>query len=273
MLKHNIQTQHNRYLQQKTRQKRRIVSAQLLFAVLFFAVWETLARAAWLDPLIFSMPSQIGLLFIEKISDGSLLVHASVTLSETTAGFLLGTAGGTVTAFLLWWSPFFSRVFDPYLVILNAMPKVALGPIIIVVFGPGIPSVIAMACLLSIVITTIVVYHAFRQVDDNYRKVLLTFGATKKQLFQYAVLPACYPTIISTMKVNVGLAWVGVIVGEFLVAEQGLGYLIIYGFQVFQFRQVMLSLLIIAVLAAVMYKSIEAVERFLISRKIRRKGR
>ncbi|SFM08642.1 ABC transporter permease [Salibacterium qingdaonense] len=267
MLNHSIKTQHRLYLQQKTKEKRRVLWTQSMLAVTFFILWEAASRLAWIDPLIFSMPSQIGLLFLEKVSDGSLLVHTSITLAETAAGFLLGSAGGALAAFLLWWSAFFSKVFDPYLVILNAMPKVALGPIIIVIFGPGILSIIAMATLLSIVITTIVVYHAFQQVDDNYKKVLLTFGATKKQLFHYAVLPACYPTIISTMKVNVGLAWVGVIVGEFLVAKQGLGYMIIYGFQVFQFRQVMLSLIVIAVLAAVMYKSIEALERFLISRR------
>ncbi|WP_051302231.1 ABC transporter permease [Salibacterium aidingense] len=266
MLKTSIQTRHNDFLQNRKTEKRRILSTQLLLLGLFFLSWEILSRMEWIDPLIFSMPSRIAELFMEKSLDGSLLLHTSVTLSETIIGFLLGTAGGTFIALVLWWSTFLSRVLDPYLVVLNAMPKVALGPIIIVAFGPGIPSVIAMACLLSIVITTLVVYHAFQQVDENYKKVLLTFGATKKQLFQYAVLPACYPTIISTMKVNVGLAWVGVIVGEFLVAKQGLGYLIIYGFQVFQFRQVMLSLIVIAVLAAFMYKSIEALESFLIRR-------
>ncbi|MDQ0298477.1 NitT/TauT family transport system permease protein [Salibacterium salarium] len=269
MLKYQIQTLHKHYLHKIKKEKRRIIGTQLLLLCVFFLTWEVLSRLQWIDPLIFSMPSRVWELAIENIADGSLLIHSSVTLTETIIGFTLGTIGGTCIALILWWSPFLSKVLDPYLVVLNSMPKVALGPIIIVAFGPGIPSVIAMACLLSIVITTLVVYNAFQQVDENYKKVLLTFGATKKQLFRHAVLPACYPTIISTMKVNVGLSWVGVIVGEFLVAKQGLGYLIIYGFQVFQFQQVMMSLLVIAILASLMYKSIEGLEKYLMKRKKR----
>ncbi|RSL31964.1 ABC transporter permease [Salibacterium salarium] len=268
-MKSQIQILHKQYLQKRKKEKRQVISTQLLLLGVFFLSWEILSRLQWLDPLIFSMPSRVWSLTIEKIADGSLLTHSSVTLTETIVGFTLGTVGGTFIALVLWWSPFLSKVLDPYLVVLNSMPKVALGPIIIVAFGPGITSVIAMACLLSVVITTLVVYNAFRHVDENYKKVLLTFGADKKQLFRHAILPACYPTIISTMKVNVGLSWVGVIVGEFLVAKQGLGYLIIYGFQVFQFQQVMMSLLVIAVLASLMYKSIEGLEKYLIKRRKR----
>ncbi|SDH63937.1 NitT/TauT family transport system permease protein [Alteribacillus persepolensis] len=265
-MKTNIQTLHRQFLKNKRKKTRQVVSCQLLLLALLFLSWEWFTRMNWLDPLIFSMPSKVWDLMTTKIADGSLITHATVTLSETLAGFIIGTVSGTLTAAILWWSPFLSRVLDPYLVVLNSMPKVALGPIIIVAFGPSMTSIIAMGALLSIVITTLVVYNAFRQVDDNYKKVLLTFGASKRQLFRYAILPASYPTIISTLKVNVGLAWVGVIVGEFLVAKQGLGYLIIYGFQVFQFQQVMLSLIVIAILAAVMYKAIEALEHLLMKR-------
>ncbi|SDH71465.1 ABC transporter permease [Alteribacillus bidgolensis] len=265
-MKTKIQTLHSQYLQEKRKNKRRVISCQLIVLGLLFLSWEFFSRIQWLDPLIFSMPSKVWNLMAAKIADGTLFTHASVTLSETIIGFILGTAGGTLIAAVLWWSPFLSKVLDPYLVVLNSMPKVALGPIIIVAFGPGMTSIIAMGALLSIVITTLVVYNAFRQVDENYKKVLLTFGASKRQLFHYAILPACYPTIISTLKVNVGLAWVGVIVGEFLVAKQGLGYLIIYGFQVFQFQQVMMSLIVIAILATVMYKMIESLETILMKR-------
>lgn len=266
-MKIKITKLHKQFLQARKKEKRYVTSYQLLLLVLFFAFWEIAAKNQWIDPLIFSMPSSVLQLFIQRISDQTLLVHIGVTLSETIVGFLIGTVGGTLIALLLWWSPRLSQISDPYLVVLNSMPKVALGPIIIVLFGPNMSAIIAMGALLSIIITTIVVYNAFHQVDENYHKVLQTFGATKTQLFRYAVLPASYPTIISTLKVNVGLSWVGVIVGEFLVAKQGLGYLIIYGFQVFQFQQVMLSLMIIAFLATIMYKGVETIEKLLLKNR------
>lgn len=237
---------------------------QLLIFIIFFTFWEIASRNNWIDPLLFSYPTKIGKLLFEKISDGTLFTHLGVTVFETCFGFVIGTLLGTILAAILWWSPFLSKVFDPYLVILNAMPKVALGPILIVGLGPGFTSIIAMGAIISVIITTIVVYTSFRDVDDNYLKVLSTFGASRRQKFQEAVLPSSFPTIISTLKVNVGLSWVGVIVGEFLVSAKGLGYMIIYGFQVFNFTLVMLSLLLIAIFATMMYKVVEWLERKLI---------
>jgi NitT/TauT family transport system permease protein len=260
----NIEKQHKQFLQSLKKEKKMVRFYQLLIFLSFFTLWETASRAKWIDPLIFSSPYKIGNLFIEKIGDGSLIMHITITLGETVAGFILGTLLGTVLAAVLWWSPFLSKVLDPYLVILNAMPKVALGPILIVALGPGLTSIIAMGAIISVIITTIVVYTSFREVDPNYLKVMQTFGATRTQTFKEAIMPASFPTIISTLKVNVGLSWVGVIVGEFLVSAKGLGYMIIYGFQVFNFSLVLLSLLIIAVFATLMYKVVEMLEKKLI---------
>ncbi|WP_233711123.1 ABC transporter permease [Lederbergia citrisecunda] len=255
---------HTKYKQKLATEKKWVLFNQLLIFIAFFSLWEIASRLHWVDPLIFSYPSKVVNLFIEKVADSSLFTHLGVTVFETLFGFILGTALGTILAALLWWSPFLSKILDPYLVILNAMPKVALGPILIVGLGPGFTSIIAMGVLISIIITTIVVYTSFREVDGNYIKVLRTFGASRRQLFQEAILPASFPTIISTLKVNVGLSWVGVIVGEFLVSKKGLGYMIIYGFQVFNFTLVMLSLLLIAIFATIMYKVVEWLEKKLI---------
>ncbi len=203
-------------------------------------------------------------MLIEKIKDGSLISHLGLTVFETVISFILGTLLGTLLAVALWWSPMLSKVLDPYLVIFNAMPKVALGPIIIVAMGPGLTSIITNGIIISVIVTTIVVYTSFKEIDPNYIKVLETFNAGRMQIFKEAVLPYSFPVIISTLKVNVGLAWVGVIVGEFLVSSQGLGYLIIYGFQVFNFTLVLMSLLVIAVFATIMYKMVEFVEAKLI---------
>src|SRR5690625_4586040 len=177
---------------------------------------------------------------------------------------MIGTFLGSILCTLLSTSKKLANISDPYLVILNAMPKVALGPIIIVALGPGYISIIMMGAIISVIITTIVVYTAFNEVDSNYVKVLQSFRATRWQCFKHAIFPATLPTMISTIKVNVGLSWVGIIVGEFLVSKQGLGYLIIYGFQVFDFSLVMSSLIVIAVIAAIMYKIVEKIEGWLI---------
>ncbi|MFP7300448.1 ABC transporter permease [Neobacillus niacini] len=262
--KNKVNLLHKDYLHSLMIEKRWVRFYQLVIFIVFFAGWEITSQKRWIDPLLFSSPSKIWNLFLEKFQDGSLLSNLGVTLTETIFGFILGTLLGTLLAALLWWSPMFSKIIDPYLVILNAMPKVALGPILIVALGPGYPSIIAMGAIISVIITTLVVYTSFKEVDPNYLKVLQTFGATRLQCFKEAILPASFPTIISTLKVNVGLSWVGVIVGEYLVSSRGLGYLIIYGFQVFNFTLVFLSLLVIAVVATIMYQLVELLEKKLI---------
>ncbi|MFE8698174.1 ABC transporter permease [Cytobacillus sp. FJAT-53684] len=260
----NIDHLHRRYLQSLKREKKWVRFYQLIIFLVFFSSWELASSKQWIDPLIFSSPSKVWTLLLTKVQDGTLFIDLGFTLSETVFGFILGTVLGTLLAAILWWSPMISKISDPYLVVLNSMPKVALGPILIVALGPSFTSIVAMGAIISIIITTIVVYTAFREVDPNYVKVLQTFGATRFQIFKEAILPASFPVIISTLKVNVGLSWVGVIVGEFLVSSKGLGYMIIYGFQVFNFTLVMLSLLVIAVFATVMYQLVELLERKLI---------
>lgn len=237
----------------------RITQAALL--VLFFGLWETASRLGWIDSLLFSSPSRVFQLFYEKVLDGTLLVHIRVTLWETVVGFILGTLLGTAIAALIWWSSFLSRVLDPYIVVLNSLPKVALGPLFIVALGPGMLSIIAMTLSLTVIITILVVYTSFKEVDPNYVKVVRIYGGSRGAVFQKVILPASYPAIVSTLKVNVGLSWVGAIVGEYLVSKEGLGYLIIYGFQVFNFTLVISSLLLIAAAATLMYQAVAYLEK------------
>ncbi|MDZ5472609.1 ABC transporter permease [Bacillus sp. 31A1R] len=260
----NTKLLHQQYIESLKIEKRWVRFYQLVIFLVFFVGWEVASQKQWINPLIFSSPSKVWTLFLEKIQDGTLLTNLGFTLTETVFGFILGTLLGTILAAILWWSPILSKILDPYLVILNAMPKVALGPILIVALGPTFTSIVAMGAIISVIITTIVVYTSFKEVDPNYLKVLQTFGATRLQCFKEAILPASFPTIISTLKVNVGLSWVGVIVGEFLVSSKGLGYMIIYGFQVFNFTLVLLALLVIAVFATIMYQLVELLERKLI---------
>lgn len=268
MKKTTFNSRHNNYVKKLKRESNIIFTWQLFILILFLFSWEIASRYHIIDPLLFSSPTKISHLLITKIKDGTLVNHIYVTIFETILGFIIGTVLGIIFATILWSSKKIARISDPYLVILNAMPKVALGPIIIVALGPGYVSIIMMGAIISVIITTIVVYSAFSEVDANYEKVLQSFGATRWQCFKHAIFPATLPTMISTIKVNVGLSWVGVIVGEFLVSNSGLGYLIIYGFQVFDFTLVMMSLFIIAIFAAIMYKIVEKLEKWLIKHTI-----
>lgn len=255
---------YNKYLRSRRRRKHFILITQISLFIIIVALWELLSRHFIIDPLIFSSPTKVTVLLMEKISDGTLLYHLRYTVFETIFGFILGTIGGIVIASILWSSKRLAEIADPYLVVFNAMPKVALGPMIIVALGPGMFSIIMMGAIISVIITTIVVYNAFNEVNPNYLAVIRSFGASRFISFKEVVFPATIPTMISTLKVNVGLSWVGVIVGEFLVSNKGLGYLIIYGFQIFDFTLVMSSLVIIAILAAFMYMFVEKLEQFLI---------
>lgn len=268
MTKHDDQQLLTQYQKSIKREKKIVITWQLTILIFVFALWEIASRMLWIDPLIFSSPSKVFELLVMKFLDRSMLLHMQVTVLETIAGFIIGTVAGILIASLLWASPLLSKILDPYLVVLNAMPKVAIGPILIVALGPSYTSIIAMGAIISVIITTLVVYSGFKEVDPNYIKVLQSFDATRWQCFKEAIFPATMPTMISTLKVNVGLAWVGVIVGEFLVSKEGLGYLIIYGFQVFDFTLVMSSLIIIAVIAAAMYKIVEKLEAWLIKHTI-----
>lgn len=256
---------YDQYLAKKRRRRKFIIATQIILLIVLVVSWELLSRNYIIDPLIFSSPTKVAKLIMEKFSDGTLLYHLRYTVFETILGFILGTAGGIIIASILWSSKRLAESVDPYLVVLNAMPKVALGPMIIVALGPGMFSIIMMGAIISVIITTIVVYSAFNEVNPNYLHVVRSFGASRAVCFKEVVFPATIPTMISTLKVNVGLSWVGVIVGEFLVSNQGLGYLIIYGFQIFDFTLVVSSLVIIACLAAVMYVLVERLEKMLIN--------
>jgi len=187
-------------------------------------------------------------------------MHLYYTVGETIAGFTIGTTLGIVVAVLLWWSDFFSRVLDPYIVVLNSIPKVALGPIFVVWLGTNITAVIAMAVTISVVVAIMMMHNGFKEVDPNKIKLLRTFGASKWQILQKVVLPASIPTMIAALKVNVGLSLVGTIVGEFLASRAGLGYLIVYGGQIFNMSLVMASIVLLSIVSVVLYYLVALLE-------------
>jgi NitT/TauT family transport system permease protein len=260
-----LKSLHGVYLRRARRIGASVLAVQLFLLAAFLCLWEAAGRERWIDPLLFSYPSKIALQLVSSSADGTLWPHVGVTVAETAAGFVLGTLLGTALAALLWWFPFVSRVFDPYLVVFNSLPKVALGPIFIVAMGQGFLSILSVTLSMTVIVTTIGIYNRFRDIEPGLVKVVRLLGGTRWQLFRLVILPASFPVMISTLKVNVGLAWVGVIVGEFLVAKEGLGYLIIYGFQVFNFTLVLSTLVVIAAAATLMYQAVALLEKKLVS--------
>lgn len=244
-----------------------IIFTQIAIIVIFFALWEAAARLKLIDAFITSQPSRIVATLNSLYKEGQLFRHIGVTCMETVVGFLLGTITGTAIAIILWWSEFLSKVSEPYLVVLNSLPKVALGPIFIIWIGAGPQAIIVMALAISLIVTIMEVLNGFLAVDEEKIKLVKTFGATKIQILTKVVLPASFPVIISALKINVGLSWVGVIMGEFLVSKAGIGYLIIYGGQVFQLDLVMTSVLILAAAAAIMYQGVVYLEKLLVKNK------
>ncbi len=241
------------YLAAVRRRKRLVRIWQLALLLGLFGLWELSCRTGLSDGFLTSCPSRMAATFWSLCRSGQLLHHIGVSCLETVIGFTAGTLLGTAVAVLMWWSDTAARILDPYLVVLNALPKTALGPVFIVWMGAGAGAIIAMTLAISLIVTILNMYTGFRTTDTEKVRLMHTLGATRRQILWMLVFPANCPTLFSTLKVNVGLSWVGVIMGEFLVSRAGLGYLIVYGSQVFNMDLVMTSVLILAAAAVLMY--------------------
>ena len=245
-----------------TQKKKKYIIRSFQFGIIIFSliIWELCALMNWLDPFLFSSPLRVMQTIINLNNNGELWSNIGITMYETIIGFILGTTIGISLAIVLWWSNLISDITEPYLVVLNALPKVALGPIIIVWVGAGMGSIIVMALLISTIISIINILSGFRNVSPEKILLMKSFGATKFQILQKVIFPYNIPNMISTLKINVGMSLIGVITGEFLVATKGIGYLIIYGGQVFKLDLVMTGIFILSTLAAIIYVFVAKLE-------------
>ena len=249
-----------RYLITLRRELRVVRLSRAGLFLFFLLLWESTAQKGILDSFIFSSLSLILSAFLRMIKDGSLLTHTGVTLFETLLSFALVTVLGIGIALFLWCFPRLASVLEPYLVILNSLPKSALAPLFIVWLGTGTDTIIVAGISVALFGSIINLYTGFKHVDEEKLKLIYTLGGNRLTALRKVVLPASIPLILSNMKVNVGLALVGVIIGEFLAARRGLGYLIIYGTQVFQLNMVITSIIILCVIAMALYQCIQFAE-------------
>lgn len=256
--------EHKLYLRKIRLNKLFVHFTQILVLLLFIFLWEYLSRNNIINSFIYSSPTKVFNTIVELYFDNNLFNHIWVTIYETVISFMLATIVGTIIAIILWYSKFLYKVLDPYLTILNSLPKVALGPIIIIIFGANINSIIIMALLISLIITITQVYSGFINTDKNMIKLMESFGASKWQILRYLVIPYNYHVIISSLKINVSMSLVGVIMGEFLVSKEGIGYLINYGSEVFNLNLVFAGIVILIIVSYLMYLLVMYIEKVLI---------
>ena len=246
----------NEYLRKIKLEKRMVLIIQISILFLFLILWEVLSRFNIINSFIFSSPSNIFSGLINMIIDGSLFNHLFTTIYEIIISFVLGFVISFILAILLYLFPLFHRVVDPYLTILNSLPKVALGPLLIIWFGARVSSIIIMALLINVIVSTISIYTGFVKVDKYYLQLFKSFRANKRKTLLYLVIPSSRVNIISSLKLNLAMSCIGVIMGEFLVSKAGIGYLILYGSQVFNLNLVMCGIFILTIISYLMYKVI-----------------
>lgn len=249
----NYSTEHSEFLKKRRIRKSLVVISRLAIIILFLLLWEVLARVGVINTFLYSSPSRMVETVINLSNGGGLFSHIGITLFEIFISFILSVLIGLIISTIMWSNSFISDVVDPYLTVLNSLPKVALGPLIIIWFGAKINSIIFMSLMISLFVTIINIYQGFLSTDKNLITMIKSFGANKWQVFRYVVFPSNKENIISTLKVNISMNLIGVIMGELLVSKKGLGYLIMYGSQVFNIDLVIACVVILGILSYMMY--------------------
>ena len=242
-----------------------ILGIQILIVCVFFLTWEILSKKEIINSFIFSSPSIIVNTIYEMSLGGELFKHILVSVYETLIAFGIGLILSIGISTLLYLYNNLYKVLDPFLTCLNSLPKVALGPMIIIIAGANIKSVILMAVLINVIVSTVVITNGFYNTDRVRLKLMRTLGASKYQILRYLVIPSNYKTILSSFKLNISMSMIGVISGEFLVSQKGLGYLIIYGTQVFNLDLVISGIILLLVISYILYKIVEYIEKILLS--------
>lgn len=258
----------NNECKELVRKKKRVsiitIISQIALFVMILVIWELLSKYEVINSFIFSRPSSIFKILKQYIDDKTLFDHIQISLFETCLGVLIGSFGGFVIAFLLWYFKWLENLLKPFLNVLNALPKTALAPIMIIWAGTGVKGIVVVAISILLIITILSSLNYFLSVDEEKITMMKSFKATRIQIFTKLVFPSNLPNLMHTIKLNVGMSWIGVIVGEYIVSRKGIGYLIMYGGQIFKLDLVMMGVSVLAVLAFLMYYIVDLIEKLLL---------
>lgn len=240
---------------------RLIMGIRLLVLVALVGGWEVAARAGIIDPFFYSMPSQIWQTGVTAFTEGTIVSDTIFTFTSTIMGFVLGTVGGVAIGLSFWWSRRYALVAEPFVVAFEAMPKLALAPVVVLILGLGMSSKIAMACALVIVIQALNTYSGVKSVDKDLTRMIMSLGATRWQIFSKVVVPTTLPWIVSGLRVTIGLALAGAIVGEYIGSTQGVGRLIQYAGSTYEISLIWVGIFVLAALSMVLYALVGFIER------------
>ncbi len=240
-----------------------LLSVQFGILVAFIAFWEFAAFTGLIDVFFWSKPSTIASTMVIFFTEGNAFTDIIYTFRSTILGFILGTTLGAVLGMSFWWSRNYALIMQPYIICLESIPKLALAPLIILVFGMGLASKVAIATALTLVVSTLTAYSGVQAVDRDQEKLFYSLGANRWQVFTKLVAPSCIPWIISILRVNIGLALTGSIVGEFVASQYGLGRTILYAGQTYEIALVWVAVLVLSALSMVMYVAVSWLERYL----------
>lgn len=265
--KNNFSKEHQKFIKREKTKTFFIHLSRILLLIFIIGLWELSANKNWIDPFITSSPSRVIKQIVELYESGTLFMHITTTLNETILAFLFSTVIGLAVAVVLYLITPLRRVLEPYLIVLNSLPKIALGPLIIIWVGVGTKAIVAMGILICVVITIINLLNGYLEVSNEKIMLLRSMGANRFQIMTRLIFPATIPNFISTLKINLGMAWVGVIMGEYLSSKAGLGYLLVYGGQVFQLNLVMAAIVILCILSGLMYAMISIIEKIITKKR------
>ncbi len=254
-------SEHIKYIKRLKHRKFIIRFIQLFIVIFLIFLWQFLADNEIINTFISSSPKKVIDTIINLHKSNNLYPHILTTLYETLISFSLGSLIGFIIAIFIWWFDFFDKIIDPFLTVINSLPKVALGPIIIIWFGANINSIIVMALLISVIITIINISSSFKETDKNKIKLMKSLKANKFQIFYKLVLPYNLKSIISTLKISISMNLIGIIMGEFLVSKKGIGYLIMYGSQVFNLNLVISGIVLLCIISTIMYYLVLFIEK------------
>ncbi len=253
--------EHKLYLKKLKQEKVFILSVQIILFVGFITIWELLSKYNIINSFIFSSPSKILKTLYNLYLDKTLFHHIFVTLKEIFLSFTLGSLIGFILAIIFYLVPILKKIFDPFLNLINSLPKVSLGPLLIIWLGANTSSIIVMSLLINTIVTLISIYNGLITTDNYKIKLFKSFKATRLQTLIYLIIPHNKETIISSLKLNISMSLIGVIMGEFLVSKAGIGYLILYGTQVFNLNLVMSGIVLIMIISFIIYELINLLEK------------
>lgn len=259
-----MSNEQKKYIRKYRAKKVYILLIQIMIVVFLLAGWELLSKYKIINPFIFSSPSKVLKTITKLYVDKMLFNNIWVTIYETLIAFGIGLVISLFISILLYLYNTLYKILDPFLTCFNSLPKVALGPMIIIVAGANVRSIIVMAILINVIVCTVMITNGFYNTDKIKLKLMHSFGASKYQILKYLVIPNSYNTIIGSFKIGISMSMIGVITGEFLVSRAGLGYLIIYGTQVFNLDLVVSGILLLIVISYILYKFVEYVEKRLL---------